>query len=145
MVCQPTSGQEKDATLDLTCAAGRLPLVGSRMTIWHSRRWSFWRSIPQAPGWLVSRALPFLGAGKRRRKGSWTSTLGLLLLCYWMCVGQKTIKGHCSFNQNFTFTLVGFCFRGVYWLGCCLLGRLNLGLGLLNGFVDSTTLGDDIY
>ena len=78
--------------------------------------------------------LPFTRVGNRRRRGSLTSTLGLLLLCHWMGIGQKIIKGHCSFDHYFAFTLVG----------CFLLDWLDFGFGVLNGPVDDTTLGGNI-
>ena len=89
--------------LDPTCAIGRASPAGSRMTI-----------PPNAPRHLVGCVLPFTEAARRRWKGSLTPTLGLLLLCYWIGVEQKMIKGHCSLDHHFAFTLVSFYFQGAY-------------------------------
>ena len=72
-------------------------------------RWGSRGSITLDPGWLFGSALPFSGTTRKRRRGSWASSLGLLLLRCWTSARQKTVDGHYSFNHYFILTLIGLC------------------------------------
>ena len=127
---------------------GNWPSVTSKLSdcnpARHLGRWGSRGSTTLDPGWLFGSALPFSGAARKRRRGSWASSLGLLLLCWWTSARQKTVDDHYSSNHYFVLTLIGFCFWGIYWLGCCLLDWLNLGLSLrfFNGSMGDAVLGN---